>query len=158
MTTQEIHKEGGSERVEMFLRTSRRALAVLLLFAFILGATVIAMAFSPDTWLAKWPMRFPLAFPFLVLLVFMALRLMRDGRGLRADAAEAKLVLHDEFRQANLLRAQRWAFILVLVAQVPLGLLFMRAPATRAVLGMGGMTIALGMSATILLFLFFDRE
>ncbi len=158
MTTQESNKKSGSERVEMFLRTSRRALGVLLLLVFILEATVIAIAFWPATWLAEWPTRFPLAFPFLVLLAFMALRLTRDGRELRANAPEAKVVVNDEFRQANLLRAQRWAFILVLIAQVPLGLLFMRVSVTRAVLGMGGTTIALGMSAVILLFLFFDRE
>ncbi|MGE5112133.1 MAG: hypothetical protein ACM3JB_14820 [Acidobacteriaceae bacterium] len=158
MTTQETNKERSSARVEMFLRTSRRALVVVLLFVFILEATVIAVAFWPATWLAEWPMRFPLAFPIFVLLAFMALRLMRDGRELRANAPEAKVVLNDEFRQANLLRAQRWAFILILIAQLPLGLLFMRVPVTRAVLGMGGTTIALGMSAVILLLLFFDRE
>jgi hypothetical protein len=154
---QATNTEGGG-RVEMFLRTSRRALGVVLLLVFFLEATVIAMAFWPATWLAEWPMRFPLAFPILVWLAFMALRLTRDGRELRANAPEAKVVLNDEFRQANLLRAQRWAFILVLIAQLPLGLLFMRVPVARAVLGMGGTTIALGMSAVILLFLFFDRE
>ena len=158
MVAQESGKEGGSERVEMFLRTSRRALGVLLLLVFILEATVIAMVFWPGTWLAQWPMRFPLAFPILVLLAFLALRLTRDGRKLRADAPESKVVVNDEFRRANLLRAQRAALILVLIAQVPLGLLFMRVPATLAVLGMGGTTMALAMSAVILLFLFFDRE
>ena len=34
----------------------------------------------------------------------------------------------------------------------------MRVQTTRAVIGMGGTTIALGVSAVILLFLFFDRE
>ena len=157
LTTQES-SENGTDRVEMFLRTSRRALGVVLLFIFILEATVIAAAFWPETWLGSWPMRFPLAFPILVLLAFMALRLTRDGLKLRADAPEAKVVLNDEFRRASFLRAQRLALILVLIAQVPLGLLFLRVPIARALLGMGGTTIAIGGGAVILLFLYFDRE
>ena len=150
--------ESRSDRVEMLMRTSRRALTVVLLLILFLGATVMAIALWPDTWLAEWPLRFPLLFPIAVLLAFFGLRLLHGGRDLRTDAPEAKVLLNDDFRRANLLRAQRVALYLTLAAQVPLGLLFMRVQTTRAVMGMAGTTITLGASAVILLFLFFDRE
>ena len=152
------NKRSSSDRVELLMRTSRRALAVLLLFTVFLGATVIAIALWPDTWLGEWPLRFPLLFPIAVLLAFFSLHLLHGRRDLRTDAPEARVLLNDDFRRANLLRAQRVALILILIAQLPLGLLFMRVQTTRAVLGMGGTTVALGASAVILLFLFFDRE
>ena len=152
------NKRGGGDRVEMLLRMNRRALAVLSLLIVFLGATAMAMALWPDTWLGEWPLRFPLLFPIAVLLALSCLRFLGGGRDFRADAAEVKVVLNDDFRRANLLRAQRIALVLILMAQVPLGLLFMRVQTTRAVIGMGGTTIALGVSAVILLFLFFDRE
>ena len=154
----DANERGGGDRVEMLLRVNRRALAVLLLLIVFLGATAVAMASWPDTWLGQWPLRFPLLFPIAVLLAFFCLRFFGGGRNFRPDAAEVKVVLNDDFRRANLLRAQRIALVLILSAQVPLGLLFMRVPTTRAVIGMGGTTIALGVSAVILLFLFFDRE
>lgn len=152
------NERGGGDRIEMLLRVNRRALAVVLLLIVFLGATAMAMALWPDTWLGEWPLRFPLLFPIAVLLAFSCLRFLRGGRDFRADAAEVKVVLNDDFRRANLLRAQRIALVLILIAQVPLGLLFMRVETPRAVIGMGGTTIALGVSAVILLFLFFDRE
>jgi len=142
----------------MLLRVNRRALAVILLLNVFLGATVMALALWPDTWLGQWPLRFPLLFPIAVLLAFSWLRFLGGGRNFRPDAAEVTVVLNDDLRRANLLRAQRIALVLILSAQVPLGLLFMRVPTTRAVIGMGGTTIALGVSAVLLLFLFFDRE
>ena len=152
------NERGGSDRVEVILAASRRALSVLLMLFVFVGATAIAMALWPESWLGKWPLRFPLLFPIVVLLAFFCLRLGRGRSDVRADAPEVKVVLNDEFRRANLHRAQRIALVLVLVAQVPLGLLFLRVPAARAVIGMGGTTIALGVSAAILLFLLFERE
>ncbi len=151
-------ERGGGDTVEMLLRMNRRALAVLSLLIVFLGATAMAMALWPDTPLAEWPLRFPLLFPIAVLVAFFSLRFFGGGREFRADAAEVKVILNDDFRRANLLRAQRIALVLILIAQVPLGVLFMRVQPTRAVIGMGGTTIALGVSAVILLFLFFDRE
>jgi hypothetical protein len=153
----DVNERGGGDRVEMLLRVNRRALAVILLLIVFLGATAMAIAIWPDTWLGEWPLRFPLLFPIAVLLASFCLRFLGGGRDFRADAAEVKVVLNDDFRRANLLRAQRIALVLILIAQVPLGLLFMRVQSTRAVIGMGGATIALGLSAVILLFLFFDR-
>jgi hypothetical protein len=158
VTVGESEKKGGNERIEMVLRSSRLALEVVVLLIIFLEATVVAVVFWPSTWLGQWPLRYPLAFPFVVVLVFMLLRLTGGRHNLRPDAAEAKVVLNDEFRRANFLRAQRVALMLVIIAQVPLGLLFMRVPATRAVFGMGASTMGLGISVTILLFLFFDRE
>ena len=89
------------------------------------GRTRMAMALWPDTPLAEWPLRFPLLFPIAVLLAFFSLRFFGGGREFRADAAEVKVILNDDFRRANLLRAQRIALVLILIAQVPLGVLFM---------------------------------
>jgi signal transduction histidine kinase len=154
----DANERGGGDRVETLLRVNRRALAVLSLLTVFLGATAVAMALWPDIWLGQWPLRFPLLFPIAVLLAFFCLRFFGGGRDFRSDAAEVKVVLNDDFRRANLLRAQRIALGLILIAQVPLGLLFMHVQTTRAVIGMGGTTIAFGVSAVILLFLFFDRE
>ncbi len=99
----------GIEGIELFLRLSRRRFGVLLLVIGFLWVTVLAMAFWPATWLAEWPMRFPLLFPILVLMAVMVLRLAGDRRRWLPGSPEAKLVLNDEFRRVNLLRAQRIA-------------------------------------------------
>jgi len=54
--------------------------------------------------------------------------------------------------------AMRVAFIVVLIAQIPIGLLVAHLPSLRAVMAMAISTLTLGMATLIALFLFFSRE
>jgi hypothetical protein len=85
----------------------------------------------------------------------------RSGRRWDPPSPEAKAILNDELRQTSLNRASRAALIVVLIAQLPLGLVFgmlAQLPAARTAMAMAEATITLGMATLISLFLFFDRE
>ena len=147
-----------SDNVELLLKISRRAF-VLLLIAFLwLGSTCLAIAFFPETILARWPMRAPWVFPVALTVSWAGLRAtLRRGRW-NPRPAEVEIVMHDEFRQSNLLRAQRAAFIAMLVLQIPLALTLMNVSTTRALVGMAGVTINCGGAVLAAAFLFLDRE
>lgn len=159
MTSAERHMT--NDQTEAFLRFSRRGLFVILLTFLVLGATALAIAVWPNSALAMWPHFTPWLFPVLMTIAFIALRAPLKGRWWKPGSPDVEAILQDEFRQANLARAQHGAFITVLVAQVPLGLLLANLPdlaARRALVAMVGTTIALGMATLTGLFLIFDRE
>jgi hypothetical protein len=144
---------------ESIVTLSRRAF-ILLLIAFLwLGATCLTIAFLPENFLARWPMHAPWIFPAALIMAWVGL-LLSTLRGPRWDphGAEARVVMNDEFRQSNLLRAHRAALIAVLVLQVPLALATMHLPVTRALVAMAGSTITLAMIVLISTFLYLDRE
>lgn len=147
-----------AQRVEVLLRASRRALVVLCVAILWLGSTALAVALRPGSLLAIWPLRAPWLFPVAMIGAWGALRASMHWQCWRADAPEVAVIEQDELRRASLSRAQRWALIVVLVAQVPLGVALLHVPGPRAVLGMAGGTIALGMTTVIAAFLFLDRE
>lgn len=148
------------ERVERALRMSRRALVVVLLAVLIAAATLIAHALRPGSFLSDWPSKAPWLIPVAIVLFVGIQAGTRRGY---TSAAEAKdvmaTVLEDEFRQANLSRAQRFALVVVLLAQIPLEALSLSGLTTAAaVTVMAVTTVTLGMAALIVSFLVFDRE
>jgi len=140
---------------ESLLTLSRRAFVLLLITFLWLGATCMAIAFVPESIVASWPMRAPWVFP--VALVLAWLGVLRGHRG-APDRAETELVINDEFRKSNILRAQRVALAVVLLLQVPLALAAIHLPVTRALVAMAGGTITIGMGAVTSAFLYLDRE
>ena len=146
------------DETDLLLRASRRALFIVLFMILALGATVLGRALWPNSALATWPVLLPWLLPVLIVITGVAGRLLMRGRAWDAKSAEVKKIQQDEYRRMNLSRAQRAALIVVLVLQIPLGLLFVHLPATRAVMAMGVTTITLAMATLITLFLFFDRD
>ena len=148
------------ERVERALRMSRRALVVVLIGVLTAAATLIGHALRPGSFLSDWPSKAPWLIPLAIVLFVASQAVTRRGY---TSAAEAKdvmaTVLEDEFRQANLSRAQRFALVVVLVAQIPLAALSLSGLTTEAaVTVMAVTTVTLGMAALIVSFLVFDRE
>lgn len=149
-----------SDRVERSLRTNRRALIVVLIGWLIAAVTLIAHALRPGSLLSDWPSKAPWLIPVAIVLYVAVNAVTRRGS---ASAAEAKnvveAVLEDEYRQANLARAQRVAFLAVLLAQIPLAALSLSSLTMQAaVTVMAVSTVTLGMTALIVSFLVFDRE
>jgi uncharacterized membrane protein len=72
--------------------------------------------------------------------------------------AEVRAILEDEWRQRNMNRARRVAFAVVLVVQLPLGLLLAALPPLQAVMAMAAVTITVGLATLLALFLYFDRD
>jgi len=147
---------------ESFVRFSRRSMSTLLVMVLILGMVTLAMTFWPDATASRWVEHAPWLFPVGTVVLFAALRFtLFKGQRWDQRSPEAQAVLNDELRQASLSRASRTALLVVLVAQLPLFLLFgvlADLPAMRATLAMVESTVMLGMATFIALFLFFDRE
>jgi FtsH-binding integral membrane protein len=142
--------------IEALARVSRRGLYVVLFMIVALGGTAIAMAVEPESMFARWPGVMPWLIPMFTIFAVVTFR-VRGGRGWNPASPEVKAVLEDEFRQANLARAQRATLIVVLAAQIPLALLFASLPESRSVMALAVSTITLGMATLITLFLIFDR-
>src|ERR1700694_2745743 len=129
--------QSARDDTDLLLRASRRALFIVLLMIFALGGTVLGRALWPDSVLATWPVWVPWLLPVLVVVAGVVGRLLTGGRAWDPKSVEVKQIQQDEFRRMNLLRAQRAALIVILVLQIPLGLLFAYLPAMRAVMAMG---------------------
>jgi hypothetical protein len=145
-------------RAEKYLRYSHRSMVVVLLLAVATGGAVLATAVEPDGLIASWMPRISLLLPIAIVLI--AGMLMATLRGDRWDpnAPEARAILEDEWRRTNMSRALRGAFVVVIAAQVPLGLWLARLPALRGTLAMATATMTLGLATLAALFLYFDRE
>jgi drug/metabolite transporter (DMT)-like permease len=150
--------EPRADRAELVLRTSRRALVVVLAAVLLVAATLIAHALRPGSLLADWSSKVPWLFPVAMVAVFVILNAPLLRRQLRPDSPEMRAMLEDEFRHANLARAQRLALIVVLVAQVPLAILVSGLATEPAVTVMAVASVTLAMTTLIASFLFFDRE
>lgn len=153
-----MNSQSAPNDTDFLLRASRRAMFIVLLMIIALGGTVLGRAVWPDSVLATWPVRAPWLLPVLVVIAVGVGRLLTGGRPWDPNSPEVKQIQRDEFRRMNLSRAQRAALIVVLVFQIPLGLLFAHLPAMRAVMAMGTTTIMLGLIVFIALFLFFDKD
>jgi len=144
-----------SARIELLLQASRRALFVLLALILIIAATIIAHVLRPGSLLADWSARAPWLLPVAIVAIFaVVVAPMRR----RSGDAEMKTLQNDEFRQANLARAQRVALAAALVAQIPLAVLASGLTATAAVTIMGVGTVTVAMATLITSFLFFERD
>lgn len=142
-------------RSEKYLRFSRRSMTVALLLVLAVGGTCVAMAIWPAT--PTWSRAIP---PLWIVAVVLAGGLQRTLGGERWDprAPEARAIADDEWRRSNMDHARRVAFVVVLGAQLPLGLLLAGLPSERALMAMAAATITLGLATLMALFLHLDRD
>jgi len=145
-------------RTEDLLRFSRRSMFAQLILISCLGALALGMAIWPDGSAARLVTGMPWMIPIGTVFLVTALRSSLRGQKWDPNSPEAKRIFSDELRRASMSRATRAAFIVVLVAQLPLALLLFHLPALRAVMAMAVSTITLGMLTVTALFLYFDRE
>lgn len=150
--------DSAEARSERYVRFSQRSLLLVLVLVLALGALGLAAALRPELG-ARWMVQAGWMLPIAIVIAVGALqRTTLRGARWRPDAPEAQAVLRDEWRRASMDRALRVAFVVVLVAQVPLAVLLAPLPSLRAVLAMAVATSVLGLAAFLALFLFFGRE
>lgn len=142
-------------RSEKYLRFSRRSMTVLLLLVLAVGGVCVAMAFRPAS--PNWPQAM---LPLWIVAVVLVAGLQRTLGGDRWDprTPEARAIVEDEWRRNNMDRARRVAFVVVLGAQLPLGLLLAVLEPLQAVMAMATATVTLGLATLLALFLYFDRD
>jgi hypothetical protein len=150
--------ESTESRSELYLRFSHRTMVVLFFLVVSLGAASLAMALRPDGAVSYLLAKAPWFVPVSIAVIFGALQRTLRGQRWNPDSPEAKAILQDEWRRTTLDRATRVALIVVLIAQLPLGLLLTPLPTLRAVMAMAVSTITLGIATVIGLFLFFGRD
>ena len=146
---------------ELLVRFSRRSMAAVLVIVAGLGAMALAMTLWPDAAASRFMAQAGWVYPIAIVVLGVFLRATLRGKSWDPRSPDTKAVLNDELRQDSMNRSARAALIAVLVAQIPLALLFgtLRQPsATRTALAMAEATITLGMVTFIALFLFLDRE
>lgn len=149
--------ESLDSRPERYLRFSQRSMVALLLITLILGGLCLAMALRPGD-APRWMTSSITLLPILFAIAVVSLQ-RATLRGDRWDprSPEVRAVLEDEWRRTSMDRAIRVAFFVVLIAQIPIGLLVAPLPSLRAVMAMATTTLTLGMATFLALFLFFSR-
>ena len=152
----QMTSSGPTDRPEYLLRISRRSLFALLVLVVLIAATLIAHVLRPGSLLADWASRAPWLLPVVIGALFVFF-IVPFRRSFRANDPDVKALQNDEFRQANLARAQRVALIVVLVAQIPLAMFLSGLNAVAAVTVMGVSTITLAIATFIISFLYVDR-
>ena len=146
---------------ELLVRFSRRSMAALLVIVPGLGAMALAMTLWPEGAASRFMAQAAWVYPIAIVFLAAALRATLRGKSWDPRSADAKAILNDELRQHSMNRSSRAALIAVLVAQLPLALLFGTLPQAsviRTALAMAEATIILGTATFIALFLFLDRE
>lgn len=143
------------EPTELLLRYSRQSLASVVTLVTVAGAALIAGALGV---LPQVPQALPALIAFGIIVLAVGLRSSAGGRRWSPKSPVTQAVLQDEFRQANIARAERGALFAVLLGQVPLAVLLRSVPGAQAVFDMAIGTLCLGVAAFLALFLFFDRE
>lgn len=148
------------ESSQALVRFSRRSMAAMLVIVPGFGAIALAMTLWPEGAASRLMAQAAWVYPIAVVLLGAALRATLRGKSWDPRSPEVKAILNDELRQDSLNRSSRTALIVVLIAQLPLALLFGALPVspTRTALAMAVATITLGMATFIALFLFLDRE
>lgn len=148
------------ESIEVLQRFSRRSLKAVLFLVVILGGTALSLILSPKGAVAH-PAAGAWLIPVGIVIAVAAVQSSLRGRRWKPESPEVRTILQDEFRKANMDRAFRIAFIVLLAAQWPLALLLgvtTRLPAIRLVMAMAAGSITVGLLTLITLFLYFDRE
>lgn len=143
---------------DLYLSFTRRSLATLLAIILALGVGAIIMTLRPDGELAIVMQRSSWMFSIVIAIIAFVLQSPLRRHRFTPDSPEVKAVMNDELRRASMDRARKFAFIAVLVAQVPMALLLSGWPSLRALLAMAVATITTGTVVMISLFLVFDRE
>jgi hypothetical protein len=80
------------------------------------------------------------------------------GRAWRVRDPQAQVILQDEWTQTNLSRARQTAFWTMLLAQWPMMFFMAYVPPEPSVVGMGILTVTLGIGAYFASYLYFSRQ
>ncbi|HXF24327.1 MAG TPA: hypothetical protein VN602_07390 [Gemmatimonadaceae bacterium] len=145
-------------RPERYLRFSHRSMVALFIITLVVGGLCLTMALRPgDT--PRWMTSLVALLPTAIAIGVVTLQ-RTTLRGDRWDpkSPEVQAVLQDEWRRVSMDRAIRVAFFVILIAQIPIGLLVAPLPPLRAVMAMATTTLTLGMATFLGLFLFFSRQ
>lgn len=144
-------------RADRYQRYSQRAMVVILLLTVGIGCALLSVTLRPEGAVARWLPQVGVLLPVAVALVLLVLLGPLKGDRWDPRAAEAQLILQDEWRRTSMSRALRAAFVAVLAAQGPLGLWLGGLPAPRGVMAMAIATVTLGMATFVGLFLLYQR-
>jgi len=161
MTTREFSMNERASLTEIYLRFSRRSMLAVFFLALTLGILGLAVAFQPNSDFARWIEHLAWMIPIAIAIGAGILQATLRRNRWDPSSAEAKTILNDEWRQANLDRAARWTLGIVLFAQAPLAVafaFFTDLPARQAVVAMAIASITLGLTSMTGLFLWLDRE
>lgn len=156
--TESTMPESLESRPERYLRFSHRSLVALFIIMLVVGGLCLRMALTPgDT--PRWMTSLVALLPTAIAIGVVTLQ-RTTLRGDRWDSTspEVQAVLQDEWRRVSMDRAIRVAFFVILIAQIPIGLLVAPLPSLRAAMAMATTTLTLGMATFLALFLFFSRQ
>jgi hypothetical protein len=149
--------ESNVSRSENYLRYSHRGMVVVLVLMVVIGSVSLAISLQPDGVVAQWTARFSIMVPIAIALIGGALGATLRGDRWDPKAPGARAIVQDEWRRLNMARAMRGAFVVVIIAQMPLALWLGSLPSPRGVMAMAITTMTLGVATLSGLFLIFER-
>ena len=152
--------ESAIQPTEVFLQFSRKSLTAMLVVVVVLGGTALSLMLAPQGAIGRASNLVWWLIP-VVVAAAIAVAVGMRGRRWPANAREVQIVMEDELRRANMLRASRATLIAVLALQWPMAMAFSMIrwlPGERMAMVMATSTITIGLALLIALFLAFDRD
>ncbi len=148
----------GSDRKETdrYYRAYQRAVALSLIFAVCSGALFLADVLG---YIGDGASRGGLIIGALYVTSIVALKINASGARLwgRRDPF-LRLIFRDEWSWATRNRASRTALAVTLLAQLPLAIFMANVPPQPSLVGMGALTISLGLAAFFGAYLYYGRQ
>ncbi len=154
MTESAIHP------AEVFRRFSRQSLVSMLVVVIVLGGTALSLMLAPPGAVGRAANLVWWLIP-VAIAAFITIAIAIGRRRWNPDAPEVQMVMDEELRRANMLRASRVTLIAVLAIQWPLAIGLSTITwlnGERMAMVMSASTITLGLALLIILFLIFDRD
>lgn len=143
---------------DLFLQFNRRKLTLLLAIVLVVGAIGLALMLTPAG--PAWRSVARASVVPVVVVIAVLVQLAIRSRRWAPKSPEVEVAMQDEWQRTNMNRASRTAFVVLLVAQWPLGITlgFLDVPAPRGAMAMAMATVTLGLATQLAAFLFLDRE
>jgi len=137
-------------QTDRLVRNERRGIGLALIVVFVLAATLI---FGSDT---RRALLAAMAVAIVTGVTWLGRRRPIDPRSDTPEKRQA--VMHDELRQVAIAHAYKWAFFTLLGALATFCLLSVIVDITLPAQMLAALTVALGVTAFLAIFLFFDRD
>ncbi len=140
---------------EACIKYCRRSIQLAL--ALILMLSVVAVVQLAGVNAGDITTNLMMLLPVYIVVSIAWLSALRKKAGTLSSSDVFRVVLEDELRAQSLNRAFRFTFVLMIVSQIPLAIYFTANSIVNASIIQSIVTIVLGVTAFLTLFLIYDR-
>jgi len=141
--------------LEARVKYCRRSIQLALILIVVIGLIAIAQLAIPGTEMITKNVMILL--PIYIVISIIWLFNLKNKTGMTNNSSVFRAVMEDELRMQSLHKAFRHSFIFVIISQIPMAYLFSVSSIISASIIQSILTIVLGITTFLTLFLIYDR-